>query len=229
VALRAVVFDFDGLVVDTETPILRGWEAEFARHGVEFPADLVVAANTGTVRGQAGYIDEYDLLEELVGGPVDRDAIQARRVAMHAEWLERAVPNPGVLDWIDAVREAGMGIAIASSSSRQWVEDNLARLGLSGRFDAVLTRTDVEERAKPDPAVYRAAVDALAVDASQAAALEDSPHGVRAAKAAGLTCVAVPSGITVGLDFGHADLVVDSLLDFTLADLIARLDGDRRA
>lgn len=227
--LRAVVFDFDGLVLDTESAILRAWQEEYERHGVEFPSEHFIRANVGTIRGQADYVDEYDELERLVGAPVDRDEIVARRLARHDELLADVAPNPGVVEWLDAAEAAGIGRGVASSSPRDWVDPHLERLGLLDRFDQVSTRTDVGDRAKPDPAVYFHALEHLEVDAGGAVALEDSPAGVKAAKGAGIFTVAVPSHVTKILDFTAgpltADLVVDSLADFTLTDLLARLQG----
>lgn len=223
-SLRAVVFDFDGLVLDTESAILRAWQEEYERHGVEFPSEHFIRANVGTIRGQADYVDEYDELERLVGAPVDRDEIVARRTDRHEELLAGVPPNPGVTEWLDAVEEAGLARGVASSSPRDWVVPHLERLDLLHRFDHVSTRTDVDDRAKPDPAVYLHALEHLGVGAGEAVALEDSPAGVKAAKGAGMFTVAVPSPVTRILDFASgpltADLVVDSLADFTLADLL---------
>lgn len=223
--LRAVVFDFDGLVLDTESAILAAWQVEYERHGVTFPAEHFVRANVGTIRGQDGYVDEYDELERLVGGAVDRGEIQRRRVEMHRELLADRGPNPGVVEWLDGLAAAGLSCAIASSSDREWVDGHLERMGIRQRFAVVATRDDVGDRGKPDPAVYRHALDGLGVVAADAAALEDSPAGVAAAKGAGIYTVAVPSEITGVLDFTGADLVVPSLADFTLEDLLTALRG----
>jgi putative hydrolase of the HAD superfamily len=224
-ALRAVVFDFDGLVVDTESLILRAWQEEYERHGVEFPVEAWVRANVGTTREESdAYIDELDELERLLGAPVDRDAVQERRSQRRRELMEDARAEPGVRDWVDAATRDGLRLAVASSSARWWVEENLARVGLADRFDH-LSCADEVGAAKPDPAVYRAALEALGVAASEAVALEDSPPGVRAAKGAGLFCVAVPSEVTMALDFSEADLVADSLATFTLDDLRACMPG----
>lgn len=221
--LRALLFDFDGLVLDTETAILEAWAVEYERHGVTFPAEHFVRANVGTIRGQAGYLDEYEELERLTGRPVDRDEIARRRAALHEELLARRPPNPGVEECLDAAAEAGLRLAVASSSPRHWVEGHLERLGLAERFEHVSTRTDVDERAKPDPAVYLHALSGVGVGPEEAVALEDSPAGVASARAAGVFTVAVPSEVTAPLDFGDADLVVDSLAELTLEDLRARL------
>ena len=220
-SLRALIFDFDGLIIDTEGVILRAWQEEFSRHGVEFPFERWVRTNVGTIKGEPGYVDEYDELEALVGAAVDRDAILARRVALHDELLASPVPNPGVREWIDGALDRGLALGVASSSARHWVERLLTEMGLRDGFACVSTRDDVGGRGKPDPAVYLNALAGLGVDASGAVALEDSPPGVAAAEAAGIFTVAVPSEVTRSLDFSHADLVVESLASFTLDDLLA--------
>ena len=221
--LRALLFDFDGLILDTESAILRAWELEYERHGVTFHAERFVRANVGTVRGQDGYLDEYEELERLVGEPVDREEIQRRRTEVHADLLAGMEPNPGVVEWLDDAAAADLRVAVASSSERDWVETNLERVGLLHRFDAVATRTDVRGRAKPDPAVYEKVLEQLRLGPTAAVALEDSPIGVVAARRAGVFTVAVPSHVTRILDFSAADLVVESLAGLTLDDLLKSL------
>jgi HAD superfamily hydrolase (TIGR01509 family) len=117
---------------------------------------------------------------------------------------------PGVIAHLDAARDAGIPVAIASSSSGWWVEDHLARLGLRGRFAAVCTKESAP-RTKPDPGVYLAAIGQLGIDPAGAVAFEDSSHGVAAARAAGLSVVAVPGSFSEGSDFSAASVVVESL------------------
>ncbi|MBI2169518.1 MAG: HAD-IA family hydrolase [Actinobacteria bacterium] len=221
--LRALVFDFDGLILDTEGVVMEAWRVEYERHGAPFDGDAFVRTNVGSIRGQPGYVDEYDELERLIGRPVDREEIQSRRITHHERLLASLVPNPGVIDWITQSAGAGLALAIASSSPRSWVVPLLQRHGLEEHFSVVATRTEVGEVGKPDPAVYLHALGGLGVHGGEAVALEDSPAGVTAAKAAGLFAVAVPSEMTRVLDFSEADLVVDSLAAFTLDDLLARL------
>ena len=116
----------------------------------------------------------------------------------------------------------GITLGVASSSSRAWVEGHLERLGLLERFHAVRCADDVPQ-VKPDPALYRAVLDATGVRAADAVALEDSPNGVLAAKRAGLACVAVPNALTARLDLRHADLLLGSLAELPLAELLTRL------
>ena len=109
--------------------------------------------------------------------------------------------------------------AVASSSSLGWVEGHLVRLGLREHFTGIRCRDHVK-RTKPDPDVYLAALEHLGLRPSEAIAIEDSPHGVSAAKAAGLVCVAVPNEVTRPLDFSHADLVIESFEALTLDEVL---------
>jgi beta-phosphoglucomutase-like phosphatase (HAD superfamily) len=114
--------------------------------------------------------------------------------------------------------DAGLLLAVASSSTLQWVSDHLERLGLLDRFSAIST-SEKGVPAKPEPDVYRRALEAIDVDPSAAVAFEDSPNGIAAAKAAGLFCVAVPNRMTCGLDLSAADVVVESFLQLELDHL----------
>ena len=131
---------------------------------------------------------------------------------------------PGVLARLDEAAELGLRLAVASSSSRTWVARHLARLGILDRFEALLTRGDVE-RTKPDPGLYLGALAALDVDAHEAFALEDSVNGILAAKTAGLHVVAVPGPLMRCADFSAADLLLASLEEHPLAEIAARLAG----
>lgn len=219
--LRAVIFDFDGLLIDTESVILAGWRAEYGRYDLEFPTERWVRANVGTVKGEPGYFDEYSELCALTGLTLDADDILRRRLALHEELLASATPNPGVAEWIAACGRAEIALAVASSSTQAWVGRLLDQVGLFEAFSHIATRDDVGGAAKPDPAVYVSALRGLGVLASEAVAFEDSPPGVAAARGAGIFTVAVPSEITRPLDFSAADHVAESLGAFTLGDLLA--------
>ena len=123
---------------------------------------------------------------------------------------------------MDEARRLGLGLGVASSSDRRWVEGHLERLGLHAHFDVIRCADDVP-RVKPDPALYRAVLDAMGVRPEEAVALEDSPNGVLAAKRAGLACVAVPNPLTARLDLSAADLRVASLAELSLPELLTRL------
>jgi HAD superfamily hydrolase (TIGR01509 family) len=214
--VRALVCDFDGLILDTETVVFESWRAVYAAHGLDLPREEWVAA-IGT-SGQS--FDPLARLLDLAAGPLDAEAIQARRRAHRDAFFAGLAPLPGVEAWLRRARAHGLGIAIASSSPLAWVEPLLVGAGLARYFDELVT-LECAPRAKPHPDLFERAVAVLGVAASEAVALEDSPHGVRAAKVAGLFCVAVPGPMTQGLDFGEADRVLPSLAAWSLDELLA--------
>jgi HAD superfamily hydrolase (TIGR01509 family) len=217
-AIDAIVFDFDGLVLDTETSVYAAWSEAFDAHGC---GPLTLEEWSAEV-GTAGVLDMVAMMQSRATQHVDVDAMHATRRARRDALLEREQLMPGVEQWLDDARAANLGIAIASSSPHEWVHGHLTRLGVHDRFGHLSCRDEVVP-GKPAPDVYLRACDALGVEPRNALAVEDSPNGVTAAKAAGLRCVAVPNRITAALDFSGADLVVTSLADVTLAAALERL------
>ena len=169
----------------------------------------------------AGVFDPVEQLERQLGELVDRTRLRARAAARRLEILADRSTLPGVTDWIERARELGLRLAVASSSSRSWVEGHLGRLGLHERFDAIRCSDDVA-RVKPDPELYRSVCTALAIAPAQSIAIEDSLHGIRSAKGAGLYCVSVPNALTRHLSLDEADLVLLSLASLPLDEVIAR-------
>jgi HAD superfamily hydrolase (TIGR01509 family) len=220
VTIRALVFDFDGLIVDTEGPEYHAWKATWADYGHELALEEWVRC-IGT-----NDPDGWHPLEELakrVGDGFDRGEANRRRQARHHPAIAALVdPLPGVVELLDQAERAGLATAIASSSGDDWVPVLLAQLGLAERF-AHLSVFDGTCPAKPAPDLYLRACAALGVAPDEAVAFEDSPNGIAAAKAAGLWCVAVPHEITRALDLSRADLVVPTLADVDMNDLFARL------
>lgn len=216
--LDAIIFDFDGLILDTETCEFESLCEIFDEHGVTLDR-----AWFESVIGRADHPHWSEMLEAALGAPLtDRDAVIARRRDRHHALIAELEVCVGVVDLLDEAAAADVAVGVASSSTREWVEGHLDRLGLLGRFEAVCTRDDVGAgRAKPAPDVYLAALDALGAAPGRSVAIEDSPNGVRAARAAGLTAIAVPGPMTSNLDFTHADLVVESLRDLSLRELAA--------
>ena len=216
--LRAVVFDFDGVIIDTESTVLASWREEYERHGHEL--DLVTWLDL--VGTETDLWAPYDVLNALVGPGFDRASCHRRRHQREQELVLELSVRAGVLEWLDEAARLGLPTAIASSSPHTWVEPHLARLGLTEAFATVCCREDVAS-AKPNPDLYLLACARLGVRPAEAVAVEDSPHGVHAAKAAGLFAVAVPNPVTEGQPFGQADIRLASLADATLADLDRRL------
>lgn len=217
--LQAVVFDFDGLVLDTEWCEYVTAAEVFTEHGTELSLDL-----WRTFIGTVDHPHWTEILADQLGHPVDRDALIARRQVLKERCGAGLVPLPGVVDLMGSLAADGLALAVASSSSASWVEGHLDAHGLRDRFLALATGDEVP-RSKPDPAVYRLAVERIGVDPAAVVAIEDSVNGVTAARSAGLAVVAVPCSLTRGMDFSHADLVVGSCRDLSPARLRGLLSG----
>lgn len=216
--IRALLFDFDGLLVDTEEPVYRTWRQDYADHGFEL--------TLGTWSACIGTLDGFDPLEDLaarVGETFDREAFLVRHRARRDALLAATDLRPGVRDHLDGARAAGMRLAIVSSSGETWILDHLRRLGEDEGWDAVCAANGDPARSKPAPTLYLEALRTLGARPDEAVAFEDSPNGILAAKRAGLFCVAVPNAVTAALDLSGADLVVDSLADLPLGDLLAAI------
>lgn len=217
--LEAVVFDFDGLIIDSEWAIFETAVAAFEAHG----HTLTVEA-WATIIGTNSDVDEtwWDTICAASGitGFTQADF----EAAYEAQPRERdhLPAMPGVLELLDELDGAGIPVGIASSSSRRWLERHTRRLGIYDRFGCLVGSDVVGGVGKPAPDVYVRACADLGADPTRSVALEDSAHGATAAKAAGLAVVAVPGRITIHNDFGHADLVVSSVADVGL-DVLAAL------
>ena len=216
--IRALVFDFDGLILDTEGPEYLAWCEIFRAHAQDLP--LPVWAEC--IGRAAGWFDPLEYLERLLGTPLEREALRLQQRSRMLELVAVQPLLPGVRAYVRDAQRLGLGLAIASSGTREWVTSHLQRLELGGDWQCVRCREDVL-RPKPEPDLYLAALEALGVAASQAVAFEDSPNGIRAAKRAGLHCVAVPHGLTGGLDLSEADLQLASLADMPLEALVPTL------
>jgi HAD superfamily hydrolase (TIGR01509 family) len=219
--IRALVFDFDGLILETETPAYDTWAEIYKEHGQELPLDRWF----DYIGREGGFFDAADHLAALIGEGFDRDAARARRDARKTELIAVLDVMVGVREYVADAKRLGLRLAVASSSSRKWVVGHLERLRLRAEWDAVLTRDDVA-RTKPAPDLYLAAVNALGVAPNEAVAFEDSRNGIAAAKEAGLLCVAVPNALTARMDLSRADLKLVSLAETPLEELLAVLARD---
>lgn len=216
-AVRGLLFDFDGLIVDTETPSMASWQALYREHGHELPVDQWMTL-VGTIGAP------FDPLAHLVelAGPLDEEAALARRRERDLALCDVEDLRPGVLEYLEGAHELGLKTAIVSSSSQDWVHRHLGRLERVEHFDLIVTADGDAERAKPAPTLYLEALEQLGLHAEEAVAFEDSPNGIAAAKAAGIFTVAVPNGVTAALGLDAADVLVRSLAELPLADLIER-------
>ena len=218
--IEALVFDFDGVIIDTETPDFATWQEEFEAHGVELDRALwSTNLGGGTVR-----FDVLAHLAELVGRDIDREAIRARRRRHYLDLVESSPLLPGVMDNLVRARELGLRVGVASSSSREWVEGHLASRGLLEYVASIKCHDDVDN-VKPDPELFLASVESLGSEPHAAIAIEDSANGVKAAVRAGLWCVVVPNPMTRDLAIDEADLRLNALSDLSLDDVL-KLSND---
>jgi HAD superfamily hydrolase (TIGR01509 family) len=219
--LQALIFDFDGLILDTETPEVEVWQDIYREHGHELPVDEWAK----TVGGYG--ISTFDAAAHLSGLTGLDPAPLRVAYRVRADRVIYAKPiQPGVLELLDAARARGLGLAVASSSSHAWVDSHLARLGIAARFDQVICSEDVAPgRTKPNPDLFLKAVEQLQVKKDAAVVFEDSPNGVKAARAAGVFVVAVPNPLTASLGVYGADLTVNSLAELSLQDLERRVSA----
>jgi HAD superfamily hydrolase (TIGR01509 family) len=203
--VAAVIFDNDGLVLDTEQAWTRAETALFAGHGVTFSLDHK-RDMLGSSRAVAAA-----KMERHLGLPGRGEALMDELHDLVMDELRHgAPPMPGAVALLDALRERGVPVALASNSVATFVERALAGAGLTDAFDAVLT-ADRVARPKPAPDVYLAAAEALGAPPARCVAMEDSQTGVAAARAAGMAVIGVPS--LPGLALDAADLVAPSLTD----------------
>jgi HAD superfamily hydrolase (TIGR01509 family) len=216
--IKALIFDFDGLILDTESPEYQAWREIYQGYG----CDLSLA-KWGECIGTANTFDPYDYLAELSGKTIDRTAIQEQRRARFAQLIDGEPLLPGVEEYIRDARRLGLRLAVASSSSRAWVSGHLARFQLESHFECLNCSDDVEQ-VKPDPALYLRALKALGVDAKEAIAIEDSPNGALAARRAGIFCVTVPNTLTQQLPFSAGDLRLTSLSSLPLEKLLSQVN-----
>lgn len=215
--LRALIFDFDGVIIDSETPEYEIWQSILARFEVDLPLE-------DWERGMGSSLDAFDpvvYLEQRLGKRVERQALKQEHRGLLLADLAARPPLPGILETLIAAKQAGLRVGVASSSGIDWVRGNLERLGLLRYFDVLCTSEDVR-LVKPDPALYRLALDRMEVDSHQAVAFEDSPNGIRAARAAGIYCVAIPTPVSIRLDLSQANRVVESLDRLPLSTLMAQ-------
>jgi HAD superfamily hydrolase (TIGR01509 family) len=223
-AIRALIFDFDGTLLDTESPDMLAWQYVFEEHRVTLSLDLWYQ-NIGRAPGT---FDVYSHLEALIERPVVRDHIHTRYRTRFLELLALEKLRDGVDHWLADAARLELDLAIASSSPRSWVVGHLEVFGLLDRFRVIRNRDDVAH-AKPAPDLYLSALDGLGLRADEAIAIEDSPNGSVAAKAAGLYVVAVPNAVTRNLRFEQADLLLESLAERSLEDVLAGVTPEAAA
>lgn len=217
-AIDALVFDFDGLLMDTETTSLLAWQYLWRWHGLELDVDTFFVPHGGDVTAE-----RYAALAEAVGPGFDQAASHAQRQIYRDELYGALELSDGIGTWLDEARDMGLRLAVASSSPRDWIEEHLTRAGFLDRFE-LLACGDEVPAVKPSPDVYLLALERLNVPAARAVAFEDAVHGVAAAKAADLRCVAIPHPHADPAAFTAADVLLTSAADAPLGKVLEQLN-----
>ncbi|TLM99712.1 HAD family hydrolase [bacterium] len=219
--INALIFDFDGLLVDTETPQLRAWQKIYRSFGAElFLEEWVQCLGTSA--------DAFDPIADLrakTDTSFDEQALIAEYKLESSYGIQKEKIRPGIELLLRQARQLNLCLAVASSSNRSWVNTGLERIGAKQYFEIICTSEDVS-RVKPDPELFLLALHRLNLDPEQVIVFEDSPNGIKAAKAAGLVCVAYPNEISSHLDLSHADLIVPHLENHPLSKILHHFESD---
>jgi HAD superfamily hydrolase (TIGR01509 family) len=204
VAIRAVIFDMDGVIVDSEPYSMQALIEVLREHGIDPTAEDLQRSYGRTIREDfARYFHEY-------GVTADLDAAIARKHARYCQLAaEQLQPFPGVMALVARLRRHGYRLGLASSGSQPKVAFGMQALSINGIFEAIITGDDVMQ-SKPHPEIYLLAARRLGAEPAACVAIEDAPAWVQAAKAAGMRCIAVTNSVARAQLLG-ADLIVDSL------------------
>ncbi len=214
-AVQAVIFDFDGLLMDTESTSFLSWQYEWSQWGLALQAVDFFVNHGGDVTE-----DRYAVLAAAAGPRFDRTLSHRRRVAYREKLHEELDLAEGLREWLEEAARIGLRLAVASSSPVDWLTTHLRRAGVLDTFE-VLAGGDEVARHKPAPDVYQLALDRLTLNCTAAVAVEDTAHGVAAAQAAGMRCIAIPNPFVAVERVRHADLVLSSASQLRLADALS--------
>ncbi|PGM49030.1 HAD-IA family hydrolase [Bacillus sp. AFS053548] len=214
--IKAVIFDFDGLIVDTESVWFEAYKEVLQRYEVE----LTLQKFSEVV----GTSDEilFDFINSNLKEPIEKELIEQLAKELVDEKLLEPSLRESLEDYLISAKNAGLQIALASSSSREWVESFLKKLNIYEYFSVIKTKDDVK-KVKPDPELYLKAIQEIGVQASEAIAFEDSLNGLNAATKAGLHCVIVPNQVTSHLEFKNHSLRLSSMSEKSLEDVIKHI------
>lgn len=215
--IKGLIFDFDGLILDTETPDHTAWVRIYKQYGQE----LNFVSYSKAIGAVYEFTQPAEILVNLVPG-LDKNEIINNWVILEKQLLDAQTLLPGVGNILKEAKELNMKVAIASSATSDWVISHLEKFGIREYFSSINT-VDLTGIPKPDPALYNLALKSMHLQPDNVIAFEDSPNGIKAAKAAGIYCIAIPNQTTIRLNLNEADLVVNSLEEIGLSELIRSL------
>lgn len=216
--IKGFLFDFDGLIIDSEVPEFNAWQEVYKEFGTTLSLEQWALA-IGTIGG----FDPIDNLEKQIGRQVDRTNLTLAKKDRALGMIYQQPILPGIVDYLNYAKTHKLKLGLASSSSRLWIDSHLKRLGIFDQFDCTFTSTEIPN-VKPQPDLYLAALDALDIKPEEAIVFEDSPNGIAAAKNANIRCVAVPNALTRQLDVSRADFIISSLAEIKPQDLLSRFN-----
>lgn len=213
-SLKAVIFDMDGVLSDSEPIYHLSINQVLRRHGYEVTEEVNKEILGTTVEYSWSWLkSHFDLKGDIEDWIDEYDAVVVENLK------EKVVPAPGVYDLLEKIKSSGLHIGLASSSQGNWVHALLSTLGIENNFDVVVSGEMVKQ-GKPHPEIFLQVAKKLKVDPSYCLVIEDSPHGIKAAKSAKMKVVAVLTPYTKDLNLSGADQVIESLkhFDYNLLD-----------
>lgn len=216
--LKGIIFDFDGLILDTETPIFNAWQKVYSSFGIDLPFDLWIT----TIGSSEVYFDPIKYLRSITNISIDDSEVLQIYSQYETEMIANEVILPGILELILCAHKNGIKLAIASSSPITWVRNHAKKLGIEKYFSSFSTKDEVKIT-KPHPALYLLALQKMNLTNTEVVALEDSLHGIQAARDAGIFTIAIPANMTINLDFSTADMVVPTASSIDLDDVNEKL------
>ncbi len=216
--IRGIVFDFDGTILDTESTTYQAWVEIYKRYNCSLPLKQWMQI-VGTTEN---YFDPITYLEEKARVKLDRQAILSEQAQRDRALLMEMDVLPGVVDYLNDAKNLGLKLGIASSSDSNWVVGHLKERNLFSYFDTIVTKEQVI-RTKPYPYLFEKAVTNLGLFPYQVLAIEDSALGITAAKAASIFTIAIPNQLTKNSHLGHADMILPSLADLPLKELLDQI------
>lgn len=216
--IKALIFDFDGLILDTETPGYNSWKDIFKNLGYNLKFQ-----DWAPKIGNPLHDTENKILFKLKKTPTEIEQIKVKRNTLYKNLLEKQALRPGILKLLKNAKNLKLKIGIASSSDKNWITKHLIKYNILDQFLIIISKDDVSQ-IKPAPEIYLKALKALKIDnPKEALAIEDSPIGILAAKSAGITCLAYPNNLTKNLDLKAADMILENLESIKLRTLLSDL------
>jgi HAD superfamily hydrolase (TIGR01509 family) len=218
--IKAIIFDFDGTIIDTESAWYEAFRDAYKKHGV----DLTLEQYSQCIGTSLHAFNPYEYLIAELHLPIDRESFRQNVQAHHTALMDEEEIRPGILDYLKLAKAAGLKIGLASSSDRAWIDKYLNQLEIRDYFDCIRTKDDVK-KVKPDPELYLQTIECLGVQADETLAIEDSPNGSKAALAAGLYTLISPNAITRHLEFPDTHHRVECFSKIDLREVLANPKG----